>query len=74
MNSPHLASTCGRWAVALVAVVLASAAATRFLQPLLFDVSVIDARAFGAGWLTLGGASTARAEAVQYQAIPIEER
>jgi putative ABC transport system permease protein len=35
----------------------AALAATRFLQPLLFDVSAIDARALAAGWLTLGVAS-----------------
>ena len=32
----------------------AALAATRFLQPLLFDVSAVDARAFAAGWLILG--------------------
>ena len=35
----------------------AALAATRFLQPLLFDVNAIDAQAFAAGWLTLGLAS-----------------
>jgi putative ABC transport system permease protein len=35
----------------------AALAATRVLQPLLFDVSAIDARAFATGWLTLGSAS-----------------
>jgi ABC-type antimicrobial peptide transport system permease subunit len=35
----------------------AALAATRFLEPLLFDVSAIDARALAAAWLTLGAAT-----------------
>jgi predicted lysophospholipase L1 biosynthesis ABC-type transport system permease subunit len=44
-------------AIGLTLGTVAALAATRFLQPLLFDVSAIDARAFAAGWLTLGFAS-----------------
>ncbi len=33
--------------------------ASRFLQPLLFDVNMIDAGALAAGWLTMGSASLA---------------
>ena len=44
-------------AIGLIVGTSASVATTRVLQPLLFDVSAIDARAFAAGWLTLGVAS-----------------
>lgn len=44
-------------AVGLTVGTAAALTSTRFLQPLLFDVSAIDARALAAGWLTLGVAS-----------------
>jgi len=40
-------------AIGLTLGTAAALTATRFLQPLLFDVSAIDARALAAGWLTL---------------------
>jgi predicted permease len=47
------------WAagVGLTLGTAAALAATRFLQPLLFDVNAIDARALAAGWVTLALAS-----------------
>jgi len=44
-------------AIGLTLGTAAALAATRFLQPLLFDVSAIDARALAAAWLTLGVAT-----------------
>ena len=41
-------------AIGLTLGTAAALAASRFLQPLLFDVSAIDSWAFGGGWLTLG--------------------
>jgi putative ABC transport system permease protein len=44
-------------AVGVTLGTLAALAATRLLEPLLFDVSAIDAQAFAAAWLTLALAS-----------------
>ena len=46
-------------ALGLTLGTFAALAASRFLQPLLFDVSAIDAEAFAAAWLTLGFAGLA---------------
>jgi putative ABC transport system permease protein len=58
----HVFTQLARPAILGLAVGTATAlAASRFLQPMLFDIRALDAPAYAVGWLTLGLAGAAGA-------------